>query len=96
LSKKSHGLSVDQNDVLQIDRDRTRFLLDRVAECIQVLFCNPTAYAQCHIVVAADNSVDSACHFEASHEAVALLLICAFPTGRYGGAPCIMQAFSHS
>jgi hypothetical protein len=79
LSKEFHGVSVGQNDALEIDGNRTRFFfVDCVAKRVHVLFCNPAAYAQ-HHNVAVDNSVESPGHFETADEAVALLLICAFP-----------------
>ena len=79
LSKEFHSLSVDQIDVLKIDRNRTRLGLYFIANCVHILFCNPAANAQ-HHVVAADNSVDSAAHVETSDEALAVLIICVFPT----------------
>jgi hypothetical protein len=78
LRKEFHGLPVHQNDVPEVDGNRTRFLLDYVAKCVHVLFADPAAYAQ-HHNVAVDNSVESPGHFETADEAVALLLICAFP-----------------
>jgi hypothetical protein len=97
LNKEFHGLSVDQNDVLQIDGNCTRFLLDYVVKYVQILFCNSAADAQHHDVVTADESIDSAAHFDVADEALVFLLIC-FLSGTAGviGSLCIRQAFSHS
>jgi hypothetical protein len=70
-----------------MDGNRTRFVLDYVAKCIHILFCNSAAYAQHHDVVATDNPVDSAAHFETADEAFAVLPTCAFSRGYYGGPP---------
>jgi hypothetical protein len=75
LSKKFHRVPVDQNDVLKVDGNCTRFPLDQVAKCIHFLFCDPAAYAKRNNVVAVDNSVDSPGHFEAVDEALAIPLI---------------------
>jgi hypothetical protein len=80
LNEEFHGLSVDQIDVLEIDGNRTRFVLDYVAKYVHILFCNPATYAQRHHVVATDNSIDSAAHFETVDEAFVVLLIYAFLT----------------
>jgi hypothetical protein len=96
LSEECHSLSVDQIDVLEIGGNRTRFVLDYVAKCLHILFRDPAAYEQHHDAVAADNSVDSAAHFETVDEAFALLLICAFCRGYSGRAPWIEQAFNPS
>jgi hypothetical protein len=75
LSKKFHSLSVDQIDVLEIDCNRTRFGSYCVALCVQILTCNPAAYAQDHDIVSAGHSVNSAAHFESADEAFALRII---------------------
>ena len=86
FSEKFHDISVGQNDVREIDGDRTHFRLDHVAECAQILFCNLAAYVQRHAVVAVNNSVDSPVHFEIADQAFALLLICAFLAPRITAA----------
>ena len=97
LSKEFHSLSVDQIDVLKIDHNRTRFGLYYVAKCVHILFCNPTACAQHHHVVAADNPVDSAAHVETWGEALAILLICAFSDAAITAARrSLVQAFGPS
>jgi hypothetical protein len=75
LSKEFDSLSIDQNDVLQIDGDCTRFLLYYVVQCVQILLCNSAADAQHHDVVTADDSIDSAAHFDIADEVFVFLLI---------------------
>jgi hypothetical protein len=74
LSKEFHDLSIGQNDVLQIEDHRTRFLLHYVSKCIHIPLCNPAADAQRHNVVD-DNAVDSPSQFKTAEKAFALLLI---------------------
>jgi hypothetical protein len=77
LSKEFHDLSICQNDVLQIEGHRTRFLLHYVSKCIHIPFCNPAADAQLHNVVD-NNAVDSPGQFKTADNAFALLLIVPF------------------
>jgi hypothetical protein len=77
LSKEFHDLSIGEYDVFQVEGKRTLFPLDCVAKCVDILFCNPAAYAQNHDVLAIDNSVNSPSHFEIADEVFALLLTCA-------------------
>jgi len=93
-SEEFHSLAVDQIDVLEIDSNRTRIILDYVAKCVHILFCNPAAYAQHHDVVAADNPVDSAAHIEIADEAFAFLLIGAFLARLFPTRHTPKQAFS--
>jgi hypothetical protein len=77
LSKEFHDLSIGQNDVLQIEGHRTRFLLHYVSKCIHIPFCNPAADAQLHNVVD-NNAVDSPGQFKTAEKAFGRLLIVPF------------------
>ena len=97
LGKEFHCLPVDQNDVFQIDGNCTRFFLYYAAKCVQILLCNSAADAQHHDVVTADDSIDSAAHFEIADEIfVFLLILFPFWRGYVIGSLCMTQASSHS
>jgi hypothetical protein len=76
LSKEFHSLPIHQIDAFEIQDNPPHFALNYVSECVQILFSNPTAHTQDYDVVAVDNPIDSATHFETADAAFGLM-----PTG---------------
>src|SRR5262245_49664077 len=60
--EKVHGTAIDQVDLLEIDGERSAFLIDRGTKDVHVVPCNPAADAQDGETVFNQQSVDSARH----------------------------------
>src|SRR6202035_1315929 len=62
-SKEFHGVSVDKQNVVEIDGDSTRFLFQYAPKHVDMVPGNSAAYEQHHEIFSAKDSVDSAAHF---------------------------------
>jgi len=62
-SKEFHAFSVDKNNVLEIDGEAARFLLQHAPKHVDMFPCNPAAYEQHHKTFSANDSINSAAHF---------------------------------
>jgi len=63
VRQKSHRISIDQHDVLQIDGDnRTILRCEQISKDIQVVRADPTTDAEDHTIIVSDEALDSAGH----------------------------------
>jgi hypothetical protein len=88
LCKEFHSFSVDQSDVLKIDGNRTRLVLDYVAKCVQIPLCYSAADAQRGDAVTADDPIDSAAHSDIEAEAFVFPVILFRIGPAVIGSPC--------